>query len=277
MKTSTKLLTIGAIAGGMAAVTGAAVATYVLAVRPRMLRWGATDEEAARVMPGDSLVEKPKLSVTRAVTIDAPADKVWPWLAQIGKGRGGFYSYEFIENQVLGLEIHNADKVLKEHQELGAGDRILFAEGIAPEVVMLQQNRMIVLHGDSRTAKPREAPRMRPGDYLNVSWGFYLEPLDDDKTRLIERMRIDYNPNLRNNVFYNAFLEPGSFVMERRMLLGIKARAEGKLNAKPEARRFEFKRPELRFNIKPIHIDEPQTRVPPAAMAEPPKESASAN
>lgn len=276
MKTSTKWLTIGAIAGGAAALTGAAVATYALAVRPRILRWGATDDEVARVLPGDSLVEKPRMSVTRALTIDAPIDKVWPWLAQIGKGRGGFYSYEFIENQMLGLDIHNADAVLPEHQAIGAGDHILFADSIAPEVVMLQRSRMIVLHGDTRTAKPGEAPKMRPGDYLNVTWGFYLESLTPDKTRLVERMRLDYNPNLRNNVFYSAFLEPGSFVMERRMLLGIKARAEGKLNAKPAARRLEFKRPALKFNIKEIHIDEPGNS-PPARPAEPALDPVAAN
>ncbi|MGQ0603223.1 MAG: hypothetical protein ACT4QE_16185, partial [Anaerolineales bacterium] len=75
-------------------------------------------------------------------------------------------------------------------------------------------------------APPGEAPLVRPGEYLAVSWGFYLEAIDLQTTRLIERWRADFSPTLTNNVFYRGFLEPGAFVMERRMLLGIKERAE---------------------------------------------------
>ena len=194
-------------------------------LRPWHVRWGATEAEVRRALPGDELLPNPKLSATHAITIHAPAATVWPWLAQIGQGRGGFYSYTWIEN-LLGCDIHNADRVHPEWQNLKAGDRILLHPKIPPILaVIVEPGRVIVLHGDTRQGPP--STLAKPGDYVPTTWTFYIEPVDEHTTRLIERFHSDYNPTPRNAFFNRVILEPGSFIMERKMLLGIKARAEG--------------------------------------------------
>ena len=218
--------TLAALVGLTAGIT-AGVAAYLKFARPWILHWGATDEETARSLPGDDLVPTAKINATHAVTIDAPSASVWPWLVQIGQGRGGFYSYDWVEN-TMGLDIHNTDRILPEHQTLQVGDKIpLASDGFGVPVAILNPERALVLHGDTRTGG-EGTPPVKPGEFLAVSWGFYLNPLPDGKTRLIERWKTDWTPTLPNNVFYRAFLEPGAFVMERKMLLGIKERAEKK-------------------------------------------------
>ncbi|MGQ9629211.1 MAG: hypothetical protein ACUVXI_02720 [bacterium] len=167
----------------------------------------------------------PKLNVTHAVTIHAPVAEVWPWLVQMGQGRGGFYSYEWIEN-LMGLDIHNANRIVQEFQNLKVGDRIPLAPGgFGIPVAALEPGRAFVLHGDTRT-DTFTIPITGPGDYFNVSWGFYLDEIDGRNARLIERWRVDWNPRPQNWMYIRAFLEPSAFLMERKMLLGIKQRAE---------------------------------------------------
>lgn len=96
-----------------AAVAGSVAAAYLGAGRPRQLLWGATDEEADAALAGDDLITAPDLTATRAITIHAPADLIWLWIAQLGQGRGGFYSYDWLEN-LLGLDMHSADRVVSE-------------------------------------------------------------------------------------------------------------------------------------------------------------------
>ncbi len=204
-----------------------AVAAYWFIVKPWHNRWGATDEEVARTLPGDEFVPETKIVTTHAVTIAAKPAQVWPWLVQLGQGRGGFYSYDFIEN-AMGLDIHTAKQVKPELQELKPGDIIPFSpEGQGMPVAILEKEKMLVLHTDSREAS-EDQPQLtlQPGDYVNASWGFYLEPLGENATRLIERWRADYNPNFVNNAFYNAFLEPGAFIMQQKMLRTLKELAE---------------------------------------------------
>jgi len=204
----------------------AAIASYILVLRPRHLRWGATDEEVDRLLPGDEMVPNPRLKATHAVTVQATPNKVWPWLVQIGQGRGGFYSYDWIEN-MMGLDIHTADRILPEYQTLDVGEIIPLAEdGFGIPVAIVEPERALVLHGDTRKPGPGEAPVLRPGDHFTVSWGFYLFERSDGTTRIVERWQADWNPAFHNNVFYRVFLEPGAFIMERKMLLGIKERTE---------------------------------------------------
>jgi hypothetical protein len=215
------LTSLTLLAGAMA------VPLYILRVRPWMLTWGAAVEELALSLPGDDLTPNAKIDMTHAITIDAPAEEVWPWLVQIGQGRGGFYSYDWLEN-LMGLNIHSADRILPEFQDLRVGDLIPLApDNFGFPVAILEPERSLVLYGDTRLAAPGEGPPMRPGDYLTTRWGFYLLPQPDGSTRLVERWSADYAPNLFNRLFYRVFLEPGGFLMERRMLLGIKERAEG--------------------------------------------------
>ena len=188
-----------------AALLAALAALYLLARRP-ILTWGATTEEAGSRLPGDELLEEADGVSTRAVTIGAPATAVWPWLAQMGPSpRGGAYTYDWIEN-LLGLDMHSADRVLLEFQHPEVGDTIA-----------LGPNRMRI-------------ERVEPGRVLawrsedgNWVWTFVLDE-SDGATRLISRNRYRL-PTLAARVSMLP-MEPGSLLMERRMLRGIKERAE---------------------------------------------------
>ena len=217
---------LGALAAAVAAATATAATAYWFVIRPWHLRWGATDEEVTRALPGDELVPDAKISSTHAITIQAAPAEVWPWLVQLGQGRGGFYSYDWIED-AMGLEIHSADRILPEYQELKVGDTIPLApDAFGLPVAILATEQTMVLHGDTRLPNSGAMPPLKPGEYLAASWGFYLIGQADGATRLVERWRADYTPTVMNAVFYRVFLEPGAFLMQRKMLLGIKARAE---------------------------------------------------
>jgi len=219
-RSSTGLILAGVGAGAVAA------ASYAWVIRPWTLRWGASNSEVGMALPGDDLLEFPKINATHAITIQARPAEVWPWLAQLGQGRGGFYSYDWIEN-MMGLDIHNADRVLPECQEIKAGDLVPLAPGgFGIPVAFVKPEETLVLHGDTRQGTEGIQIPLRPGDYLATSWGFYLFERMDGATRLVERWRVDWAPSAQNAVFYRAFLEPGAFLMERKMLLGIKERAE---------------------------------------------------
>jgi hypothetical protein len=193
-------------------------------IRPWHLKWGATTAEVRQQFPGDELVPNPKLSATHAITIRASAGEVWPWLVQMGQGKAGFYSYDWLEN-LFGCDIHNADRILPQFQTLKPGDGIRLHPKMPPvPAVIVDPNRALVLHGDTRVGSG--PPVMKTGDYLNVLWGFYLQPIDEHSTRLIERFRSDYNPSAFNRLMNGRIMEPVSFIMERKMLLGIKERAE---------------------------------------------------
>ncbi|MCP4199957.1 MAG: hypothetical protein GY762_22665 [Proteobacteria bacterium] len=200
--------------------------SYWYVMRPWHLRWGSSDDELNRALPGDDMLPDPKINATHAVTIQASPEEIWPWLVQIGQGRGGFYSYDVIEN-AMGLDIHSAAEIQAEHQDLAVGDLIpLSPDGIGLEVSILEPENALVLMGDSRIPGKEGAPPMRPGDYLATTWGFFLVAQEDGSTRLVERFRADWNDTSANNFAYRTFIEPGAFVMERKMLLGIKDRAE---------------------------------------------------
>lgn len=189
-------------------------------------RWGATPEETRAAMPGDELVPFPNLTSTRAVTIDAGPDRVWPWLVQIGQGRGGFYSFDALEN-LIGCGIHSAGRVVREWQHLKPGDLVLLAPGQAPcfRVAAADPPRSLVLAGaDPRTRQVGAVPS-GPGQAAST-WQWTLEPLDGGRrTRLVARQRYSYP---RRQAPLWRLLQPVDFVMEREMLRGIKARAEGR-------------------------------------------------
>lgn len=191
-------------------------------------RHGATDDELARPLPGDELVRESKLGYTRAITIDAPVEQVWPWLVQFGQGRGGFYSYDALEN-LVGCGIHSADEVLPEHQDLAVGDLIRSGRDNQPcwQVVEVDPPHHLVLIGAGTPAQP-EAPEIvdvvPERGYVASTWQWTLEPIGDGRrTRLIVRQRETYSPNQR---WLWHLVEPFNFVMEHRMLRGIKDRSE---------------------------------------------------
>jgi hypothetical protein len=189
---------------------------YWLLGRPWHIRWGATEAEIDQPLPGDEIVKHPRNWSTRAITIHAPAAVVWPWLLQIGQGRGGLYSYDWLEN-LAGCDIHTADRIIPEFQQLQVGDKVRLGPDGYPffAVAAIEPGRALVLGGN---------PDPRAG---NHSWVFFLDPIDETTTRLIVRSRGDYPPTVGNFVIWRVITEPLQFVMERKMLLGIKQRADG--------------------------------------------------
>jgi hypothetical protein len=191
---------------GLGIAVAAAVAMfllYVLVIASWQHRWGATDDEVARTLPGDEIAVPHVGSVTRAITIAAPPGQVWPWLVQIGLDRAGWYSYDWIDNDGR----PSADRIIPEFQDLHVGQMITMMPGYGPRVRSFDPGRYLLA-----------------GDAEEGVWCLALAPVKDG-TRLISRWRLN-----RKLTPANAFLmllsDPGAFIMERKMLKGIKARAE---------------------------------------------------
>ena len=186
-------------------------------------RWGATRHEAVESLPGDELVPGADLRTTRAIDINAAPTAVWPWLVQMGQGRGGLYTYEWIEN-LLGAKIHNLDRIDPALQQLEVGDNIRLTPemylgripGQSYEVRQIATERALVLLQQLPTGG-------------STSWSFVLRPSGTTRTRLIVRGRRSAPASLAEGMARQLellLLEPGYFIMERGMLRGIKTRAE---------------------------------------------------
>ena len=193
----------------------AVLALYDRTLRPAILTWGATEEEAASRLPGDELLEDADGVSTRAIEIRAPATAVWPWIAQMGPSpRGGAYTYDWIEN-LLGLDMHSAERILPEFQHPELGETIGFGSN-RMRVERVEAERMLAWRSQDR----------------NWVWAFVLRE-QSGVTRLISRNRFRLpTPLARLGMLP---MEPGSLVMERKMLLGIKRRAEGLASVSPDA------------------------------------------
>jgi hypothetical protein len=204
---------------------GAAGIVVAGLVSRRLLHdWGATSSERAATLPSDESIPDPASGAsTRAVTVEAPAPVVWRWLVQMGQDRGGMYSYERLEN-LFRLDIHNADEIREEWQHLAAGDRVRVVppgrlgmpEGYSFRVEQVEPDRAIVL---------RQKPPEHPWD---ATWAFVLVPLGKTRCRLLSRSRSARLPGARGLLASvgDLVLDPITLLMTRRMLLGIKERAE---------------------------------------------------
>ena len=198
------------IAGGAGLAVAAAALSYPTLFRRPCLTWGATPEEAARELPGDDLLADPDIISTRAITIGAPPAAVWPWLVQMGSGRGGAYTYDWIEN-LFGLGMHSAGEILPQFQDLKLGDELPLGPGRPTmRVEIFEPERALSLRFEDR----------------NWVWTFALVPADG-RTRLLSRNRIATpHASALARLVGLLVMEPGSLVMERKMLLGIKERAQ---------------------------------------------------
>jgi hypothetical protein len=208
------------LARALLALGAAAPALYLLAARPRFRRWGASDAEVGRAMPGDRVVRAAGgvTSSTQAISIDAPPERVWPWLVQMGVGRGGFYTLTWVEH-LLGLGVANADCIVPDLQHLGLGDVVgIRSKDDGARVAVLDPGRCLVLVDEPT-----------PG-YVST-WDLCLSPLERGRTRLVLR-RGGTEPNAFGKAF-NALMEPGFYIMDRGMLRGIKERAERATGAPP--------------------------------------------
>ncbi|MFF0610639.1 SRPBCC family protein [Nocardia tengchongensis] len=197
------------VIGIASALTGLA-AGYRLFARTKCVTWGSTADEVGRVMPGDDLLPGAGTVTTRAITVAATPEQIWPWLVQMGPGRGGAYTYDWIEN-LLGLNMHSADEILPQYQRLAVDDVLrMGASGPAMRVAVLDRPHAFVLASTDH----------------HWVWAFGLYATAEG-TRLISRNRIalpDAGPAQR--LFYMLVMEPGSLIMEAKMLRGIKERAE---------------------------------------------------
>ncbi|ABM12210.1 MULTISPECIES: SRPBCC family protein [Mycolicibacterium] len=197
-----------------------ASAGLMYAARRYFRDWGTTKDESGGTLPGDELLSPPVLQATEGVTIDAPAELVWPWLVQMGQDRGGLYSFEFMEN-ALGLRYRNADRIHPEWQHLDVGDTVRLVppgwlglpRGVVMTVSEIAAPSLIVL---------RAAP---PGLPWEMVWSFHLLPHWEDRCRLLIRSRL----GLRHpgEFVLAEIVGPARAFVTRGMLLGIKRRAQG--------------------------------------------------
>ncbi len=211
--------------GLLASLEGVALIAFHLATSPFVgrsrLRWGTEGTEAVDPLPGDEHVPEPKWAYTWAIDIDAGPSAVWPWVAQVGQGRGGFYTYQSLEN-LVGCRITNTTRILDEHQDITVGDGIrLFADGPALNVETVDPPHALVLYGS-----PTEA---EPGAWWGTStWQFVIKPEPAGGSRFLTRGRYDHSPDWKGRAVFGRFpLEAISFVMSRKMMKEIKRLSEG--------------------------------------------------
>ena len=207
---------------GLGAVSIAVSIVSSPLLRPWYSKWGATETEVNMSLPGDELVPNPVLVSTRAITIQAPAASVWPWLVQMGQGRGGLYSYERLEN-LIGCDMDNAEQIIPEFQDLHVGDKVRLtpSDAQAFDVAAIDPGKTLILRGD--------IPDLDSIPTIWI-WIFFLDPIDEKNTRLLLRSRLIYKKNIGNTLLWRVFSDPIAFNMERKMLQGIKARVEGSVS-----------------------------------------------
>lgn len=210
--------------GVLAALQGAGLILWNIVAMPligqKRLRWGTIAGEASAVLPGDDLIADPKWSYTLGVSIDAPARAVWPWIAQIGQGRGGFYTYQTLEN-LVGCRVANTAEIIEEHQHPAVGDGIHLHPDTPPlQIAIVDPPHTFVLWGSP-------AAIGEGAGWGKSTWQFVITSATDEGCRLLTRGRYDYAPDWKSRLTFGRFpIEPISYVMSRRMMLEIKRLAE---------------------------------------------------
>jgi hypothetical protein len=210
-------------AAALLACLGILVLTFQFRVRPWYLRWGATAEDLGRSLAGDEIVLRATHQETRAIAINAPIDRVWPWLAQLGQDRGGFYSYDLLEN-LVGCDMPTEDRLQASKQHWQLGDRLWMypprkAGGMGFATLRAYEPGRVLAFGTHAIGTPSTAPE-------DGSWVFLLEPSSPTTTRLVIRGRSVLPRTILARIFDRAVFEPAHFVMERRTMLGLKQLAE---------------------------------------------------
>lgn len=203
---------------GFFTLVGGALALWLRSVRRWYLQWGTVPDERQRLMPLDDRIDGPNLQITMGITIEAPAEAIWPWLVQMGDPpRAGYYSYTSIERMV-GLRVRNESQILPEHQTVEVGQAL--DKNGTMTVLAVEPGQYLVLGPPEHVQEAQ------------VTWAFVLYPIDDRRTRLVTRARgaWSYRKMLRSSPPYTwpfyLLVEPGAFLMERKMLREIKRLAE---------------------------------------------------
>jgi hypothetical protein len=204
---------------GGAAIMTAALLTPIL--RKSRSHWGIDAAAAAREYPGDQIIPEPRWSWTHGIDIAASADDVWPWVAQVGANRAGFYSYQWLEN-LAGCNLQNAEAIHPEW-EVQPGDELVLHPRVPPlPVVSLARGRHFIAR-----AAADETARANGKPWIEATWLFWIEPRGPRHCRFISRYRVNSSEDIATRLsFGQTFIEPVGFAMDRRMLLGVKERAE---------------------------------------------------
>ncbi len=194
------------ISGGILALFALAILAHIFIFRPWYLSWGATPEETQMALPGDSFIPAGADVTTRAITINAPAAKIWPWMLQIGQERAGFYSYYWLEN-LFGANMPTRDSSL-------------------PQTEPLQVGEMVSMMGDGPPVTKAVVSLIEPEQALSFQgWTLYLKPISPTTTRLIVRYPFDVSSSGMAAYYYGTF-EMWHYIMETGMMMGLKQRAE---------------------------------------------------
>jgi hypothetical protein len=210
--------------GFLAAVEGACLIAWNLVATPfigrKRLRWGTQQTEATDSLPGDELIPDPKWSYTLGIDIAAPPEAVWPWIAQIGQGRGGFYSYQTLEN-MAGCKIRNTVEVLPEFQHPAVGGEVYLHPAAPPlRIEVVDQPHAMVLFGSPADIAAEKS-------WGISTWQFIIRPTPAGGSRLLTRGRSDFSPGWATRLAFGRLpIEPITFVMSRKMMLEIKRLAE---------------------------------------------------
>jgi hypothetical protein len=187
------------------------ILTYIFILKPVFSTWGATTEEFNAGLPGDEIVPTPKTNITRAITINAAPENIYPWLVQMGINKGGLYSYDWLEN-LFGLNVHSEDFIVKKWQNPEIGEQLLLGPMGGPKIMAMKKNEYLVFGGSSPE--------------LTSIWTFHLIKVKDNTTRLIIRSRNQYPNSIANFIIWKVITEPLHFIMEEKMMRGIRERAE---------------------------------------------------
>jgi hypothetical protein len=201
----------------LSALLATVLAAYLLWARPYQLRWGATDSEVKRSIPGDELHGKPTFLATRAITILGTPDEIWPWLVQMGYGRAGFYGYDTLENLGSDRGIRSADRILPEFQGFTVGDEVPISPVARMVFHAIEPNRFLVWSGEEEEL---------PGVF---TWALY--PIDENHTRLVSRIRWSYHWNEVSILALEFFTEFTDHIAVRKILQGVKDRVEGRVES----------------------------------------------
>ena len=195
--------------GIVAAVAVLAAVVFFVFYRPWQLRWGATPEELARRLPGDEIVRHPIFNATRAVTVNARPEDIWPWIIQLGFYRAGWYTYDVLDN----FGRRSAERIVPELQHMAVGDLVPFGPGKSAGIWVKE-----FVPNSSMVWWNKKEDR--------TTWVWSLDPLPDGRTRLLTRVRAPLNWAEPVSAVWLVMLELADFPMMRKLLLGIKRRAE---------------------------------------------------
>lgn len=208
---------------------------YALVVRPRLLRWGATDEEVRRPFPASDVVPGGIRQATMAVTIDAPPSRVWPWLVQMGVDRGGWYSWDHLDN----FGRMSAERIHPEWQRIAVGDHLTAKPDGSYwwEVAALESEHFLALRASlDLRGRPFDPAGTRPRFYTDSTWGFLLKELPGGRTRLIVSGYWAFSPRWLMPLMAVLFLEVQHWIMQTRQFANLKRRAESHAVAGPASR-----------------------------------------